>query len=54
MVIERDAIMLAPVDTGDLKRSIRHITENDGMDAIIGAEAKHGIFVEKGKNPAPF
>lgn len=48
MVIERDAIMAAPVSSGDLKRSIRHVTENDGMEAVIGAEAKHGLFVEKG------
>lgn len=48
MVIERDAILLAPVDSGDLKRSIRHVTENDGMEAVIGAEARHGLFVEKG------
>lgn len=48
MVIERDAILVAPVSSGDLKRSIRHVTENDGMEAIIGAEAKHGLFVERG------
>lgn len=49
MLVERDAIMVVPVgETADLKKSIRHITEKDGLEAVVGAEARHGLFVEKG------
>lgn len=49
LLVERDAITLAPVgSSGDLKKSIRHIVTDKGFISIIGAQAEHGIFVEKG------
>lgn len=49
MLVERDAVLRAPVgDTGDLKKSIRHLIQNKGYLGLIGAQAEHGIFVEKG------
>lgn len=48
MLVERDAVTLAPTRSGDLKNSITHITESGEILAYVGAQAKHGLFVEKG------
>lgn len=48
--ISRDAKILAPVDTGNLRNSIgydlRH--ERDGSEAEIGPTANYGIYLEYG------
>ena len=50
--IQRDAKILAPVDTGNLRNSISTTTTGDGrtesMTAEIGPTANYGIFVELG------
>lgn len=49
LLVERDAILLAPVgETGDLRSSITHRLVRSDIQAFVGAQAKHGLYVEKG------
>ena len=57
--IERDAKILAPVDTGNLRSSISHEISGGGtvLESVIGPTANYGIFVELGTArmaPQPF
>lgn len=53
--IERDAKILAPVDTGDLENSISTDIEGDGrfatMSAEIGPTVDYGAAIEYGSEP---
>lgn len=54
--IKRDAQMMAPVDTGNLRASIGYETKAtaDSVEAEIGPTASYGIYVEMGTvNMAP-
>ncbi len=45
---ESYAKMLCPVDTGNLRNSITHTTEDDGHTVVIGSTVYYAPFVELG------
>ena len=47
--IERQAKELAPVDTGELRRSIT--TEGSGLDYEIGTNLEYSEYIEDGTSP---
>ena len=56
--IVRDAKILAPVDTGNLKGSIGHsdlrnVSQSGDLSVEIGPTAAYGIFLELGTSRAP-
>lgn len=55
--IQRDARIMAPVDTGNLRNSITTEVTGDGrtssMSAEIGPTANYGIYVELGTSRTP-
>jgi HK97 gp10 family phage protein len=51
--IERDAKILAPVDTGNLESSISTSVFDAGMGAEIGPMAEYGAYVELGTSQMP-
>jgi HK97 gp10 family phage protein len=51
--IERDAKILAPVDTGDLENSISTTIYDGGLSAEIGPTAEYGLYVEVGTSTMP-
>lgn len=51
--IERDAKLLAPVDTGNLQNSIGTTISDNGMTAEIGPTAEYGIYQEFGTSTQP-
>lgn len=57
--IERDAKIIAPVDTGNLRNSIstQIVDSRDAIEAVIGPTAEYGIYVEAGTSsmgPQPY
>lgn len=52
--VEARAKMVVPVDTGNLKNSIRSDFENDGFTGIVSTNVEYAIYVELGtaKRPA--
>ena len=46
--LQQKAQMKSPVDTGNLKRSIKLSVENGGMRAKVEAEAEYAPYVEYG------
>lgn len=52
-MIEVDYKAHAPVDEGDLVRSIGRNVRSDGLQAAIGAGEVHAPFVEFGTNDTP-
>lgn len=55
--VERDAKILAPVDTGNLRNSISTDVTGDGrhrsVSAEIGPTADYGIYLERGTSHMP-
>lgn len=51
--IQRDAQILAPVDTGDLESSISVTVSDAGMTAEIGPTVDYGIYQEFGTSTQP-
>ena len=51
--IERDAKILAPVDTGDLENSISTTISDAGMTAEIGPTVDYAIYQELGTSTQP-
>lgn len=51
--IERDAKILAAVDTGDLQNSISTTVSDAGMTAEIGPTVEYGIYQEFGTSTQP-
>ena len=47
--IERQAKELAPIDTGELRRSI--VTEGSGLDYEIGTNLEYSEYIEDGTSP---
>lgn len=45
---ESYAKQLCPVDTGNLRNSITHTTENNNRTVVIGSSVKYAPFVELG------
>lgn len=50
VIVETDATMNAPVDSGQLKQSITHHVNASGdkIEGIVGTNAEHAIFTEFG------
>jgi len=48
LLIESDAKLFAPVDTGRLRASIHAEIASDGLRATVIAEANYSVFVEFG------
>ena len=48
LLVERDAKINAPVDTGILRNSISHQISSDGMSAQVGASVDYADFQEYG------
>ena len=51
--IESDAKKLTPVDTGNLRRSIKTDIKEDGLTAEIGTNVEYAIYVEFGTSKQP-
>jgi HK97 gp10 family phage protein len=51
--IEGDAKVGAPVDTGDLRNSISHEIDGDGMGGEVGPTVDYGIWQEIGTSTQP-
>lgn len=51
--IERDAKILAPVDTGDLENSVSTTISDAGMTAEIGPTVDYAIYQELGTSTQP-
>lgn len=55
--MQRDAMLAAPVDTGNLMSSISMDTDSDGLGVTVGPTANYGHFVEYGTSqmgPQPY
>lgn len=48
ILVEGQAVSLAPVDTGRLKKSIDHYVDKKEMIGYVGTNAKYAVFVEFG------
>lgn len=51
--IERDAKILAPVDTGDLENSISTTVSDGGMTVEVGPTVEYAIYQEFGTSTQP-
>lgn len=51
--VRDDARMLAPVDAGDLRKSIQHTTQSDGQEirSIVHTNSDHAVYTEFGTGP---
>ncbi|MCM1104932.1 MAG: HK97 gp10 family phage protein [Clostridium sp.] len=51
--VRDDARLLAPVDAGDLRKSIDHTTQADGQGicSIVHTNSDHAVYVEFGTGP---
>ena len=51
--VRDDARLRAPVDIGDLRKSINHTTEQEGEEVVdtVHTNSDHAIFVEFGTGP---
>ena len=55
LIVEGDAVLRAPVDTGNLRASITHRV--DGDEAIIGTNVEYAPYLEFGtskQSPQPY
>ncbi len=52
LLVERDAKLFVPVDTGTLRRSITHEFP-DKHTAIVGTNIEYGEFIELGTSKMP-
>lgn len=51
--VRDDARLRAPVDVGDLRKSINHTTQADGQEirSIVHTNSDHAVYVEFGTGP---
>ena len=54
MLVESQAVLLAPVDTGALRNSIGYKVNESELVAYIGTNCEYAIYVEFGKKPVPY
>jgi HK97 gp10 family phage protein len=52
-MMEREAEIRAPIDEGDLLRSIGNRIRSDGLQFVVYAGADHAVFVEFGTEDTP-
>ena len=46
--VEGEAIVRAPVDTGNLRNSLSHQVDHDDRAVVIGTPVEYAVYVEKG------
>ena len=54
MLVEGQAVLLAPVDKGGLRDSIGYKVNESELVAYIGTNCEYAIYVEYGKKPVPY
>ena len=54
MLVENQAVLLAPVNTGALRNSIGYKVNESELAAYIGTNCEYAIYVEYGKKPVPY
>ena len=54
MLVEGQAVLLAPVDKGGLRDSIGYKVDESELVAYIGTNCEYAIYVEYGKKPVPY
>ena len=54
MLVEGQAVLLAPVDTGALRNSIGYKVNESELVAYIGTNCEYAIYVEYGRKPVPY
>ena len=54
MLVESQAALLVPVDTGALRNSIGYKVNESELAAYIGTNCEYAIYVEYGKKPVPY
>ena len=52
MFVDGEAVLRCPVDTGNLRSSIRYIVNSDKKSVIVGTNTEYAVFVEKGTGKA--
>lgn len=55
LMVEAEAKLRSPVDTGHLRRSITHEVESDNEKTVgrVGTNVEYAIWVEKGTSKTP-
>ena len=54
MLVEGQAVLLAPVDKGGLRDSIGYKVNESELVAYVGTNCEYAIYVEYGKKPVPY
>ena len=54
MLVEGQAVLLAPVDKGGLRDSIGYKVDESELVAYVGTNCEYAIYVEYGKKPVPY
>ena len=54
MLVESQAVLLVPVNTGGLRSSIGYQVNESELVAYIGTNCEYAIYVEYGKKPVPY
>ena len=54
MLVESQAVLLVPVNTGGLRGSIGYQVNESELVAYIGTNCEYAIYVEYGKKPVPY
>ena len=54
LLVEGQAVLLAPVDKGGLRDSIGYKVDESELAAYIGTNCEYAIYVEYGKKPVPY
>ena len=54
LLVEGQAVLLAPVDKGGLRDSIGYKVDESELVAYVGTNCEYAIYVEYGKKPVPY
>lgn len=54
LLVESQAVLLVPVNTGGLRNSIGYKVNESELVAYIGTNCEYAIYVEYGKKPVPY
>lgn len=54
LLVEGQAVLLAPVDKGGLRDSIGYKVDESELVAYIGTNCEYAVYVEYGKKPVPY
>ena len=53
MLVEGQAVALAPVQTARLRNSIDYVVDENELIGYVGSPVEYAVFVEFGENPVP-